>query len=84
MVVFSAAQGDETAYPYAEKGHGLFTYYLLKKLKETKGDVDYGTLAEYIRKEVMRKSAVVNNKSQTPSISASSVLIDSWKQLKLK
>ena len=36
MVVFSAAQGDETAYPYKEKEHGLFTYYLLKKLQETK------------------------------------------------
>ena len=35
MVVLSAAQGDETAHPYTEKGHGLFTYYLLKKLKET-------------------------------------------------
>ena len=84
MVVFSAAQGDETAYPFAEKGHGLFTYYLLKKLQETKGDVDYGTLGEYIRKEVMRKSAVVNNKSQTPSISASPSLSEEWKKLKLK
>lgn len=26
MVIFSAAQGDETAYPLKEKGHGLFTY----------------------------------------------------------
>ena len=39
IVVFSAAQGDETAYPYKEEEHGLFTYYLLKKLQETKGDV---------------------------------------------
>ena len=34
MVVFTAAQGDETAYPYKEEEHGLFTYYLLKKLQE--------------------------------------------------
>lgn len=84
MVVFSAAQGDETAYPYAEKGHGLFTYFLLKKLKETKGAVDYGTLGEYIRKEVSRKSAVVNNKPQTPSVSYSPQLGDSWKSITLK
>ena len=84
MVVFSAAQGDETAYPYAEKGHGLFTYYLLKKLKDTKGDVDYGMLGEYIRKEVTRKSAVVNNKPQTPSVSFSPQMSDSWNNLKLR
>ena len=34
MIVLSAAQGDETAHSYNEKGHGLFTYYLLKKLME--------------------------------------------------
>ena len=84
MVVFTAAQGDETAWPYAEKGHGLFTYYLLKKLKDTKGDVDYGTLESYIRKEVTRKAAVVNNKAQTPTVSCSPLMNDSWRNLKLK
>ena len=37
MVVFTAASEDETAYPLVSKGHGLFTYYLLKKMKESKG-----------------------------------------------
>ena len=32
LIVFSAASDDQTAFPYKEKGHGLFTYYLLKKL----------------------------------------------------
>ena len=31
-VVFSAASGDETAMAYKAKSHGLFTYFLLKKL----------------------------------------------------
>ena len=84
MVVFSAAQGDETAYPYAEKGHGLFTYYLLKKLKETSGNVSLGDLGDYIRKEVSRKSAVVNNKTQTPSVSFSPQIADGWRKWKLK
>ena len=44
LVVFTAAQGDETAYQYAEKGHGMFTYFLLKKLQESKGDVTLGEL----------------------------------------
>lgn len=84
MVVFSAAQGDETAWPYTEKGHGLFTYYLLKKLKETKGNVTYGELGDYIRKEVSRRAIVVNSKPQTPTASPSSNLSDTWRKLKLR
>lgn len=84
MVVFSAAQGDETAWPYAEKGHGLFTYYLLKKLKETKGNVTYGELGDYIQKEVSRRAIVVNSKPQTPTASPSSNLSDTWRKLKLR
>lgn len=68
MVVFSAATGDETAYPYKEKGHGLFTYYLLKKLQDTKGDVTLGELSEYVNKEVRRQSVVINHKSQSPTV----------------
>jgi hypothetical protein len=84
MVVFSAAQGDETAWPYVEKGHGLFTYYLLKKLKETKGNVTYGELGDYITKEVSRRAIVVNSKPQTPTASPSSNLSDTWRKLKLR
>ena len=84
MVVFSAAQGDETAYPYKEKGHGLFTYYLLKKLKETKGQVSLEELGTYITEKVSRESIVSNGKSQTPSVSASQNLSNDWKNMKIK
>lgn len=84
MVIMSAAQGDETAYPYQEEGHGLFTYYLLKKLKETKGDVTLGELSSYIKDNVCKKSIVVNGKSQTPSVNPSDVLGDTWTKWTLK
>ena len=84
MVVFSAAQGDETAYPYKEKGHGLFTYYLLKKLRDTKGDCTLQELGDYIQTNVKRQSIVVNRKSQTPSVSASQQLATSWTTMKLR
>ena len=84
MVVFSAAQGDETAYPLKDKEHGLFTYYLLKKLKETKGNVTYGELGTYLQTEVKRKSIVANSKSQTPTVTPSPNVAASWKTMKLK
>ena len=83
VVVFSAADGSETAYPYKEKGHGLFTYFLLKKLKESRGNVTLGDLADYVKTNVSQKSIVVNNKSQTPTISSSAQMQDVWRTMKL-
>ena len=83
MVVFSAAKGDETAYPNYEEHHGMFTYYLLKKLQETKGDVTLHELGEYIRQEVHAKGAI-ENLLQTPCVTPSSSLDASWREWKLK
>lgn len=83
-VVFSAAQGDETAYIYEDKSHGMFTYFLLKKLQETKGDVNYGDLADFINDKVSKMSMVENSKMQTPVANASTALADTWRKRKLK
>ncbi len=67
MVVFSACTGNETAYPYANQKHGLFTYFLLKKLQEDKGKTSYKHLSEYISKNVKQNSLRLNGKLQTPT-----------------
>lgn len=84
MVIFTAAQGDETAYPYKEQGHGLFTYYLLKKLQDTKGDATLGELGDYIQTQVRRQSVVTNGKLQSPSVLTSPAVGNGWKEWKLK
>lgn len=83
VLVMSAASGDETALPYEEKGHGLFTYYLLKYLQTTKGKAKMGDLATYVATEVGKRSIVVNNKSQTPTVFSSNEQGSNWKSLKL-
>lgn len=83
LVVFSAASGDETAYPYNEKGHGLFSYFLLKKLQETRGNVTLGELASYIEENVSQQSIVQNSKSQTPTVVPSVELGGRWTEFKL-
>lgn len=67
VVVFSASQGEETAQPYKEQGHGLFTYFLIRKLKETRGEVTLGELYDYVNTQV-RRTSVINGQKQTPSI----------------
>lgn len=84
MVVFSAAQGDETAYPYKEQRHGMFTYYLLKKLQETKGEATLGEICDYVTSEVRKQSIVINGKMQTPTLTSSSAIGDGWRNWKLK
>jgi uncharacterized caspase-like protein len=83
MVVFSAASGDETAYPNTDEQHGMFTYYLLKKLQDTKGDVTLQELGTYITTNVRQQSIVKNGKSQTPTVTPSSDAAD-WQTWKLK
>lgn len=78
-VVFSAAQGDETAYVYQDKSHGMFTYFLLQKLQETKGNVSYGELSDFIKEKVVYESLLENSKSQTPLTSS---MMGDWKKMK--
>ncbi|MBR1889760.1 MAG: caspase family protein [Alloprevotella sp.] len=82
-IVFSATSDEEAAYPYEEQRHGLFTYFLLKKLQETQGDVSLGELADFISTNVRRNSIVVNGKKQTPTVSVSEAMGDAWKGFRL-
>jgi hypothetical protein len=83
MIVLSATSGKQTAYPYEDKGHGLFTYYLLKKIQETKGNTDLGELSEYLKQKVEQKSVVKNSKPQNPKVNVSNKLQHIWKNLKI-
>ena len=84
LVVFSATQGDETAFPFREKEHGLFTYYLIDKINNTQGTLSLGDLQKYVSTEVLRKSVVINRKRQTPSINTSSGIGATWQDIRLK
>ena len=83
-VVFSASSGDETAMTLDKEGHGLFTYYLLKKLQETAGDVTYGDLADYLNQHVKKDAFLINEKPQTPVVATSPAIMNTWKQMTFK
>ncbi len=70
--------------PFEDKSHGLFTYYLLKKLQETKGQVNYGELAEYLKDNVRKEAFLTNEKLQTPVIATSAEMQSAWKSMTLK
>lgn len=84
LVVFSAAQSDETAFPYEDAKHGMFTYFLLRKLKETKGNCSLSELGDYLKENVTRTSILENDKPQTPAISVSPLMEGVWRGIMLK
>lgn len=84
LVIFSATTSGQTAYPYKERSHGLFTYYLLKKLQESKGNTTLGELGNYITKNVQQRSVLINHKIQTPTVTPSSGMLERWEKMKLK
>jgi formylglycine-generating enzyme required for sulfatase activity len=71
VMVFAAASGNQMSSDYSEKGHGLFTHYLLTGLS---GEADANkdklvTLRElypYVRDHVTRIAAEELNREQTP------------------
>lgn len=84
MFVLSAASDQETALPYTEKNHGLFTYFLLKKLQDSKGNVTLRDLSQYVEENVKKNSLSVNRKLQTPRTSVSGRLAGEWDKKKLR
>lgn len=81
VVVLTASQNDETAAKSDEFTHGLFTYYLLKKIQESKGNVSLGDLADYTVDQVRKYSVIHSRKPQTPSVLASPMIKDSWSNI---
>lgn len=84
MFILSAADGKETALPYKEKNHGLFTYYLLKKLQDSKGHATLAELSEYVSSEVKKTSSLTLNKPQNPKMTVSGNLREQVTKKKLR
>jgi len=84
LVVFTSCSGDQSSLPYNEKGHGIYTYFLCKKLQDTKGDITYKELGDYLKDKVSLESVVVNSKEQNPQIIVNPELNDVWESWKLK
>lgn len=73
MVVLSASSGDQTSSTYDEKSHGLFTYFMLKGIKnedvvQHDGSLKIENLYRYIKPQVERIARKHYNNEQTPQL----------------
>jgi len=84
IIVFSASSGDQISLPYRKKHHGIFTYFLLKALQDSKGDITYGELADELIMKVQASSITVNKKEQNPKVNVSQQINDTWEKWNFK
>jgi uncharacterized caspase-like protein len=73
LVVMSAALGDQVSSTYDEKGHGLFTYFMLKGIKNEDvarqdGSIEVNDLFDYIKPQVERIARKQYNNEQSPQL----------------
>ncbi len=83
LIMFSASSGNQSAFAYDEKAHGMFTYFLLKKLQESEGKISYSELENYLEHQVAQNAVIHNNKEQTPELLVSPSLQEDWKEFNL-
>jgi len=83
MVVLSSSQKTEPSQYDENKHHSVFTYYLLKKLQDSKGDVNLSDLEDYLKKEVPLHLNSIYKPIQNPKIKGADDLKDNWKSWKL-
>lgn len=84
VFVLSAADAQQTAFPYEDKDHGMFTYWLLKKLQESKGGATLEEISKFVKEKVAATSQEINRREQTPTSKATGKLSATWKSKKLR
>ena len=73
MTVLSASSGEQISSTYDEKGHGLFTYFMLKGIKDEDvvrqdGSIVVSDLFSYVKPQVERIARKQFNNEQTPQL----------------
>ncbi len=73
MTILSASAGDQTSSTYDEKGHGLFTYFMLKGIRNedvvrADGSIKLDDLYSYLKPQVERIARKQYNNEQTPQL----------------
>jgi uncharacterized caspase-like protein len=73
ITVLSASSGEQISSTYYEKGHGLFTYFLLKGIKDENilnpdGSIKMGQLFSYLKPHVEHIARKQFNNEQIPQL----------------
>ena len=73
ITVMAAASGNQISSTYKDKGHGLFTYFMLKGIKNENvtrpdGSIRFNDLFSYLKPQVERIARKQYNNEQSPQL----------------
>jgi len=68
MVFLASSSGNQSSLTDESRKHGLFTYFMLKYLKESSGNISIDALYKDIKKSVALEAVKKFNKIQTPDL----------------
>jgi hypothetical protein len=83
LIAFYASSGSQPSLPFSKQEHGLFTYYLLQNLKETRAGTTFGELSASLIRKISVQSILLNNSEQTPVTFVSKTIINDWSGWKI-
>jgi hypothetical protein len=83
MVVFTSSSGEESSGVDRDRQHGYFTWFLLKKLQESKGEATYKEMEDYLLDQVAHETALISQQ-QTPQVLVSPEVQTVWETWKFK
>ena len=83
ILVFSSSEYNKTSYSYDDQHHGFFTYFILKELKRSKGDITLKELFDNVNSQLSYESSL-QGKLQQPTVVPGGKLKESWESQKLK
>lgn len=79
-VFFTSAAANRTSYSFEDQHHGFFTYFMLKELKRTVGDINYKDFFENVERNLSYESSL-QGKLQQPIVTPGSKVKEMWQDL---
>lgn len=77
VVVFCSSDFTATSYAFKEQEHGFFTYFLLKELKKSKGNLSYDDMFTNVKEAVSFESSL-QGLQQIPAMTPGGKTKDTW------
>lgn len=84
IILLTASSKAQTANAYPSQRHNVFTYEFLKALQNNKGNVNWETMFDTVKKNTSKTAWNELGRDQEPSITISTTLGDNWKKWSVK
>ena len=81
-IITLSCDGSQSSYSSKDYGHSLFTYALLEKMQQSKGNCTIKEMTDYATTWVKRQAISGFDKSQTPQVVVSPQMSTQWGQIK--